>query len=67
MLGEQAALRKDRTTRARLEHRHFAEIARIISLAPEWDRQVMAQHFADHLRGTNANFDRARFMRACQP
>lgn len=73
MLKPDAALRKDRTTTATLEHRHFAEIARIIAgldganalpLDAESKRRV-AKHFASGLRYTNPRFDRDRFLRAC--
>mgnify|MGYP003640210161 CR=1 FL=1 len=30
-------------------------------------RKRMAEEFADQLYGTNNNFDRTRFMAACQP
>ena len=69
MLKSDAALRKDRTTRATLEHRHFAEIARIIAVASfhhidKANQRAMADMFAHELAGTNPRFDRARFLRA---
>lgn len=66
MLKPDAALRKDRATSATLEHRHFAEIARIIAALPgAKERARSAHHFAGHLRHTNPRFDYARFLRAC--
>ena len=66
MLTPESALRKDRTTTAQLEHRHFAEIARIIRyMANRAAQEETALHFARELAGTNPRFDRARFLRAC--
>lgn len=67
MLTPESALRKDRTTHATLQHRHFAEIARIIALLGGEDLtpQNVASHFADELANSNPRFDRTRFMRAC--
>ncbi|HEX8838169.1 MAG TPA: hypothetical protein VF748_14605 [Candidatus Acidoferrum sp.] len=66
-LKSDAALRKDRTTRATLQHRHFAAIARIIFELPgrDWDRPELANLFADALTGSNCRFDRVRFIKAC--
>lgn len=66
MLTAASALRKDRRTSGQLEHRHFAQIARII--ATEFPRARIRQTagaFADGLARTNPRFDRARFLRAC--
>lgn len=67
MLKPDAALRKDRTTDATLEHRHFAFIAATIATAYGSDalRANLANHFADACARTNPRFDRARFLRAC--
>lgn len=68
MLKPDAALRKDRTTDATLEHRHFAFIAAVIEkmqwLLPDEQRKV-ANAFANACARTNPRFDRARFLRAC--
>jgi DNA-binding GntR family transcriptional regulator len=66
MLTAESALRKDRTTSGQLQHRHFAEIARIIAAMPAKDRNNAAIHFAEHLKWTNPRFDRGRFLRACE-
>lgn len=66
MLTPESALRKDRRTSGQLEHRHFAEIARIIANTPaKMPRGWIARYFAEQLAGTNPRFDRARFLRAC--
>lgn len=69
MLKPDAALRKDRTTDAELQHRHFAFIAAVIAdLQNDTGRATrlhMAHHFADACARTNPRFDRARFLRAC--
>jgi hypothetical protein len=60
--------RKDlRTTTCAMQHRHFATIAAIIRELPSGDdtRGGIAQHFAAHLRHTNPNFNRDRFLAAC--
>ena len=49
-----------------MQRRHFELLARTVAdLANPADRTRMAHHFADALRHTNANFDRARFLKAC--
>ncbi len=67
-----AALRKDQRTAntATFEHRHFAEIARVITTATDHGfgvlhRRAMADMFAAELAKTNSRFDRARFLAAC--
>lgn len=74
MLKPEAAARKDAlgaSHPATLQHRHFAVIAGILAdLGPNqgvFDNQRLsiAGHFADELAGTNPNFDRARFLKAC--
>jgi hypothetical protein len=54
----------------RLQRRHYQFMAEVIRLA--WDKddrgmpsETLAETFANALRGTNANFDRARFLAAC--
>lgn len=65
-LSTEAATRKDQGAgTARLEHRHFATIARIIGYIDADKRIEVAKHFADNLSSTNSNFDRERFLRAC--
>ena len=75
-LKPQAALDKDKLGArypATLQHRHFAVIAGILadldgvklSINPE-QRRAIREHFADSLRATNPNFDRARFLAACE-
>lgn len=50
-----------------LQHRHFSFIAATIAdLDDDGIREHIADHFAHHLTGTNANFDRDRFMIACE-
>ena len=71
MLKQEAALRKDRTTRTELQHRHFAFIASVIAGMPTHAASLRAQQrstalaFADACAASNPRFDRARFMRAC--
>jgi len=65
MLTTESALRKDRTTKGTLEHRHFAFIAATIAKLPKKERMAMASHFADECQHTNPRFDRRRFMVAC--
>lgn len=64
-----AAARKDALGAkhpATMQHRHFAVIAGIILDMPGLTaRPLVARHFADRLAGTNENFDRARFLKAC--
>jgi len=64
-----AQLSKDKRTaeeRPRLEHRHLAVIAHVISwMMPLAERKKTALHFAEHLASRNKRFDRERFLRAC--
>jgi hypothetical protein len=76
-LTTESAARKDRTQPSgnSMQHRHFAEIARIIR---ELDsvhtgtqgfvnvREDVAAHFANQLAHTNPRFDRERFLAACK-
>ena len=74
MLTPESALRKDKrqSTSPSFQHRHYAEIARIIrDMRQDGDELTgsevdhIAQIFARELRGTNPHFDRSRFLRAC--
>ncbi len=74
-LTKQSAHRKDINSGiSAMEHRHFATIAKIIreidqGLIPcstDATRKFMAELFADELRATNPNFNRARFLAACE-
>ena len=47
-----------------LEHRHYVLIAKSISELPPDIRGVVANRFANDLRGTNPNYSHARFMAA---
>ena len=69
MLTTASALRKDKRTRAQLQHRHFATIADIIRRMDDgapWPVEDIQTHFADHLADTNPRFDRQRFLNACR-
>jgi hypothetical protein len=50
------------------QHRHYVRIAETIaSICGKFgsdDARIIAEHFADALRGTNPNFDRQRFVDA---
>lgn len=68
VLKPEAALRKDRTTQATLEHRHFAFIAGVIADMMDrelGDRRAIARNFADACALSNPKFNRARFFAAC--
>ena len=69
MLKPESALNKDKRTAdgmPRLEHRHLAVIAYVISwMMPMSERRSTALHFAKHLAERNVKFDRERFLRAC--
>lgn len=72
MLTSASALRKDRAAAPPLmQHRHFAFIASVIAEMPSHApslrsaRQSAAGAFAQALVGSNPNFDRVRFLRAC--
>lgn len=49
-----------------LQHRHFAFIAATIAAMPRNARESVAETFADACARTNANFNRSRFIAACQ-
>jgi hypothetical protein len=64
-LSKQAAYSKDqRIDWPKLQHRHFAFLARVISRLPADIRQEVANEFASVLPRTNDNFDRERFILA---
>ena len=77
-MTKHAAATKDRAqpTAPSFQHRHYAEIARIIrDYAPppvgdDYTRDMIRRHvadaFADGLRHSNPKFDRARFLAACR-
>ncbi len=72
MLSTSTALRKDKNSASSsMEHRHFATIAAIIASMDLYGsktvRNQVAAHFANELAATNPKFDRARFIRACDP
>jgi hypothetical protein len=48
------------------QHRHYREIARIIANygTSKEQRDEIAEHFAESLRGTNAKYSAARFYDA---
>ncbi len=74
-LKPEAALSKDRANKThaapQLQHRHFAFIAGVIadmSVAKSMDpytRLIVAIKFAKALSRTNKQFDRTRFLKAC--
>lgn len=65
-LTTESALRKDRTTSATLEHRHFAFIAGVLAECHDLANYgPICRRFADACARTNPRFDRARFLRAC--
>ena len=66
-LTAQSALAKDRRNANApvMEHRHFAVIAGIVAKIHPRIRSEIAWHFAGELLATNRNFDRDRFLRAC--
>ena len=76
VLTTESAHRKDLTTGlAGMEHRHFATIATIIremdegliTCSTDATRKFVAELFADRLTQTNPQFNRKRFLLACQP
>ena len=49
-----------------MTRKDFILIAKVLSSAKNHELiGHLAERFADALRGTNANFDRERFIRAC--
>ena len=69
-MKDDAAARKDELGArypAKLQHRHFAVIAKIIKDMDtgEGVRAGVAYHFAAELAETNPKFDRTRFLDAC--
>ena len=70
MLTKQSAHRKDtRNAPATFTHQHFRKVAEIIRGMPDMSMTPsnLAFYFADALADTNPNFDRHRFLMACQP
>ena len=75
MLTKQAAHRKDLSGKpATFTHQHFRKVAEIVRTMPtrdcgkhEYVRAEIAEHFATILADCNPNFDRHRFLMACQP
>lgn len=67
-LSENAARSKDqRVATPALQHRHFAFIASVIREIPTPSaRAEAAAIFVNHLKHSNAAFDRYRFMDACK-
>lgn len=64
-LTSESALRKDLNTgKSAMEHRHFSTIAAILRNMNA--SREACEAWADELSPTNLNFDRARFLRACQ-
>ncbi len=67
--AKEAALRvfadKRRATTV-MQHRHFAVIAHLIATLDTPERFTVAVHFANGLAKHTPNFDRARFLRACE-
>ena len=76
MLTKALAHRKDtRNAPATFTHQHFRKVAEIVRTMPTRDcgknqwgyvRAEIAEYFAESLAATNPNFDRARFLMACQ-
>lgn len=69
-LTAQAALNKDqRAAPALMQHRHYATIAQIIRDMRDYlqgdSHARVIEHFANSLARTNTNFNRARFIAAC--
>jgi hypothetical protein len=79
MLTKHAAHRKDLSGKpATFTHQHFRKVAEIIrnmgpvhipGASPSIPnlRPILAEVFAEELAYTNPNFDRHRFLMACQP
>lgn len=66
-LSTKAAMRKDKYAKTpTMQHRHFAYIAQTIAKIHKPEaRQLAAHEFAIAMMDTNPNFDRARFLAAC--
>lgn len=66
-LSTHAARRKDLDAKVpAMQHRHFAYIAQTIAkIHQPKARELAAHEFAIAMIDTNPNFDRARFMAAC--
>lgn len=46
------------------QHRHYVKLASIIAGLPEGQREAVAIHFADGLKGTNPAYSPTRFYSA---
>lgn len=58
--------RRRRSRSPTMQRRHYDYVAAIIAAIPcDVERHFTTEHFADHLARTNPDFDRARFVRAC--
>lgn len=56
----------DKGSSVLFQHRHFATVAAWIATVPAQPMRIaVAEFFADKFAGTNAKFDRKRFLRAC--
>lgn len=66
-LSTNAATRKDLNVKVpAMQHRHFAYIAQTIAkIHQPKARELAANEFAIAMMDTNPNFDRARFLAAC--
>lgn len=51
--------------RLRFQRRHYQFMAEVIKAYVESNSVTLAEDFAGALQGTNANFDRERFLAAC--
>lgn len=51
----------------KMEKRHFEFIARVLRESESQSYTELCELFADALAGTNPQFDRDRFLNACQP
>ncbi len=66
-LTKEAALRKDRRSNTTvMQHRHFAVISQLIATLDHPTRLYVAVHFANGLGKHNPNFNRERFLNACE-
>jgi hypothetical protein len=68
-MSAKAAHKKDLSSKpVTMTHQHFRFVAAVLraqmTIAPITTQPVV-MHFADALRSTNPNFDRARFLAAC--
>jgi hypothetical protein len=69
MLTVQTAHRKDLRGKPKgFQHRHYAGVAAIIRTLQlnDAEREEAAHHFATELAAFNTNFNRDRFLSACE-